>query len=68
VANIETVFMMTADAHGFTSSSLIKQIAAGGQIDRLHRLLPNLVIERLKEKRETLSDRMAGLRIDGLND
>ena len=68
VADIETVFMMTADAHGFTSSSLIKQIAAGGQIDRLDRLLPNLVIERLKEKRETLGDRMADLRTDGMQD
>jgi len=68
VADIETVFMMTADTHGFTSSSLIKQIAAGGQIDRLHRLLPKLVISHLKEKREALSDRLAGLRTDGLKD
>ncbi len=68
VADIETVFMMTADEHGFTSSSLIKQIAAGGQIDRLHRLLPTLVIERLKAKRAALSDRMADLRTDGLKD
>ena len=48
VADIETVFIMTGETYAFTSSSLIKQIAAGGDIDRLHRLLPPLVIDRLK--------------------
>ena len=68
VADIETVFMMTADAHGFTSSSLIKQIAAGGQIDRLHRLLPGLVIDRLKAKCESHRDRIADLRTDAMQE
>ena len=31
VADIETVFIMSGEAYGFTSSSLIKQIAAGGR-------------------------------------
>jgi len=59
VADVETVFIMTGDAYAFTSSSLIKQIAAGGNIDRLHRLLPKMVIERLKEKKRTLGRRFA---------
>ncbi|MBL4702356.1 MAG: pantetheine-phosphate adenylyltransferase [Phycisphaeraceae bacterium] len=49
VGDIETVFIMTGENFGFTSSSLIKQIAAGGQIDRLHALLPELVVKRLKQ-------------------
>jgi pantetheine-phosphate adenylyltransferase len=48
VGDIETVFIMTGENFGFTSSSLIKQIAAGGQIERLRALLPDLVINRLK--------------------
>ena len=56
VADIETVFIMTGERYGFTSSTLIKQIASAGNIDRLHRLLPALVIERLKGKRHELDD------------
>ncbi len=48
VADIETVFIMTGEAHAFTSSTLIKQIAAGGDIDRLHRLVPPAVIREMK--------------------
>lgn len=48
VGDIETVFIMTGENFGFTSSSLIKQIAAGGQIDRLRSLLPDLVVNKLK--------------------
>jgi len=45
---IETLFMMTTDAHALTSSSLIKQVAAmGGDVTRL---VPPLVAKRLKEK------------------
>lgn len=51
VADIETVFIMTGETYGFTSSSLIKQIASAGQVDRLHRLLPEIVLEKLKEKK-----------------
>jgi pantetheine-phosphate adenylyltransferase len=49
VGDIETVFIMTGENYGFTSSSLIKQIAAGGKIDRLTSLLPDLVVEKLKK-------------------
>ncbi len=57
VADIETVFIMSGEPYGFTSSSLIKQIAAAGDIDRLSRLLPSVVIEEMKAN----IDRIAGL-------
>ena len=48
VAGIETVFIMTSEEFGFTSSSLIKQIVAlGGDPHQLSGLLPAAVIERL---------------------
>jgi pantetheine-phosphate adenylyltransferase len=50
IADIETVFIMTGESYAFTSSTLIKQIAAGGGVDRLRRLLPEAVIENLKQK------------------
>lgn len=50
IADIETMFIMTGETYAFTSSTLIKEIAAGGAIDRMHRLLPAIVIERLKAK------------------
>jgi phosphopantetheine adenylyltransferase len=66
VADIETVFIMTGDSHAFTSSSLIRQIAAGGGIDRLHRLLPPLVIEKLREKQRKHGKRLGLPRTDDL--
>lgn len=50
VADIETVFIMSGEVYGFTSSSLIKQIAAGGDVDRLAPLLPPQVIDAMKGK------------------
>ncbi len=48
VAGVETVFIMTGPEYAFTSSSLIKQIAAlGGDVSAL---LPPLVVERLRAK------------------
>lgn len=67
VADIETVFIMTGETYAFTSSSLIKQIAAGGQIDRLHRLLPPLVIEQMHRKRREQGN-LARHRTDGFKD
>lgn len=55
VADIETVLIMSGESHGFTSSSLIKQIAAAGNIDRLSSLLPPLVIERMKQRTEAIA-------------
>ncbi len=48
VAGVETVFIMTREEFGFTSSSLIKQIVMlGGDPHQLAELLPESVIERL---------------------
>ncbi len=64
VAEVETVFIMTGENYAFTSSSLIKQIASAGDIDRLHLLLPPLVIELMRKKKAELGD----MRTDGLKD
>lgn len=48
VAGVETVFIMTREEFGFTSSSLIKQIVTlGGNPHKLSELLPAVVIDRL---------------------
>jgi pantetheine-phosphate adenylyltransferase len=50
VANVETAFVMTSEQFGFTSSSLIKQVVGfGGDPQDFSRLLPKLVIQKLKE-------------------
>lgn len=50
VANIETVFVVTDQAFSYTSSSLIRQIAAlGGDLDSLNAIVPPIVIAALKE-------------------
>ncbi len=64
VADIETVFIMTGEMYAFTSSSLIKQIASAGDIDRLHRLLPPLVIELMRKKK----DQLGVMRTDGFKE
>jgi len=68
VADIETVFIMTGETYAFTSSTLIKQIASAGEVDRLHRLLPPLVLQRLKEKKQQMGDRFTALHQDELNE
>ena len=53
VAQVETVFIMTNEKFGFTSSSLIRQIAAlGGDLANPGGFLPPLVIERLQAYRK----------------
>jgi pantetheine-phosphate adenylyltransferase len=53
VAGVETVFIMTREEFGFTSSSLIKQIVTlGGEPQALHELLPAQVIKRLIHYRD----------------
>lgn len=48
VAGIETVFIMTSEQYGFTSSTLIREVAAlGGDVSNL---IPMSVYERLKKK------------------
>ncbi len=67
VAGIETVFVVTGESFAFTSSSLIKQVAAlGGDLDRLGTIVPPLVIERLREKRDDPSNPLGRLARDQL--
>ena len=68
VANVETVFIMTAEQYAFTSSSLIKQIAACGNLNLLQHLLPPLVIERLRDKKQALGDHMLEVHATSLNE
>lgn len=49
VGSVETVFIMTSEQFGFTSSSLIKQIVGlGGSPEHFKALLPPVVIRKLK--------------------
>lgn len=68
VADIETVFVMSGEAFGFTSSTLIRQIASGGDIDRLHRLLPATIIEAMKAKKEEFGGKLPWRTEDGFKD
>ncbi len=54
LTDIETVFIMSGEQYAFTSSTLIKQIASGGDVDRLHRLIPSVVLRRLKQRKADL--------------
>ena len=48
VAGIETIFIMTSEQYGFTSSTLIREIASlGGDLSNL---IPKSVQERLKKR------------------
>jgi len=52
VAGIETVFIMTSEQFGFTSSTLIREVASlGGDLSNL---IPKNIIEHLKRKSESL--------------
>jgi len=54
VADIETVFVVTDQAFSYTSSSLIKQIAAlGGDLQRLNAIVPPNVIQALAQLKAT---------------
>ncbi len=68
IADIETVFIMTGEQYAFTSSTLIKQIATGGDIDSLRRLLPPLVLEQLKNKKRDSGGQIPWRHTDGLKD
>jgi pantetheine-phosphate adenylyltransferase len=65
VADIETVFIVTGETYAFTSSSLIQQIAAlGGPLERLASIVPDMVIERMKLKRDDPSHPLSKLARD----
>jgi pantetheine-phosphate adenylyltransferase len=48
VAGIETIFIMTSEQYGFTSSTLIREIASLG--GNLSNLIPENVSKRLKDR------------------
>ena len=68
IADVETVFVMTGEANAFTSSTLIKQIASGGEIDRLGSLLPPVVLRRLKAKKHELGGHLPWAHVDHLKE
>ncbi len=68
IADIETIFIMTGEGYAFTSSTLIKQIASGGNIDSLRRLLPAIVIDKLKELKIRHGGNIPWPHTDGLKD
>ncbi len=67
VAGIETVFVVTGENFAYTSSSLIKQVAAlGGSLDGLAGIVPPVVIVQLKAKRDDPSNPLGRLAKDQL--
>jgi len=54
LTDIETVFIMSGEQYAFTSSTLIKQIATGGDVGRLHLLIPPTILARLKQRKKEL--------------
>jgi len=62
VAGIETVFIVAGETFGYTSSSLIRQIAAfGGSIGKLALFVPPLVMEAIERKRQDPDNPLARL-------
>jgi len=55
VAGIETVFVMTGEQYGFTSSTLIRQVASLG--GNLSNLIPKNVYNRLQQRFSKLKNR-----------
>jgi pantetheine-phosphate adenylyltransferase len=52
VAGIETAFVVAGQSFAYTSSSLIRQIAAmGDDLSKLAAMVPPMVIEKLREKK-----------------
>ncbi|MBL8746982.1 MAG: pantetheine-phosphate adenylyltransferase [Phycisphaerae bacterium] len=53
VAGLETAFVVAGQSFAYTSSSLIKQITAmGNDLSVLKSMVPEMVIERLRRKKE----------------
>lgn len=63
VADLETAFVVAGESFAYTSSSLIKQIAAMGEdLARLRHMVPDLVLEKLREKKAQRHPVFEGLR------
>lgn len=62
VASIETVFIVAGETFAYTSSSLIRQIAAfGGSIEKLAHFVPPLVMDAIERKRRDPDNPLARL-------
>lgn len=62
VAGIETVFIVAGETFAYTSSSLIRQIAAlGGSVDKLALFVPPLVMEAIERLRQDPDNPLARL-------
>lgn len=68
VADVETVFIMADEKHGFTSSTLIKQIAGSGRIEHLRTLLPSAAIQRIEAALAADADAFAAIATDAHKD
>lgn len=65
VAGLETVFVVAGQSFAYTSSSLIRQLAAMGQdLSILATMVPPLVIDRLRAKRDARHPLLERLRND----
>lgn len=65
VAGLETAFVVAGQTFAYTSSSLIKQIAAlGDDLSALSAMVPTLVIDRLREKKRTRHPMLERLRMN----
>ncbi len=54
VAGIETVFIMTSEEYGFTSSTLIREVASlGGNVSKL---IPKNIYDHVRERLEKLKN------------
>ncbi len=54
VGGVETVFIMAGDQYALTSSSLIRQVVSlGGDVRKLAALVPEVVVEKLREKQQS---------------
>ena len=54
VAGIETVFVMTSEEYGFTSSTLIREVASlGGNVSNL---IPKNIYNRLQQQLNRLKN------------
>jgi len=54
VAGIETIFVMTSEEYGFTSSTLIREVASlGGNVSNL---IPKNIYNRLQQRLNRLKN------------
>lgn len=69
VAGIETVFIVSGEEYAYTSSSLIRQMAAlGATLEQLAGFVPPVVLEAIREKQADPAHPLGALRRDGLVD